>query len=79
MYYVYILQSKKDSSHYTGLTTDLKRRVQEHNSGGNKYSASKKPFQLLWYCAFNDKQRAYSFEKYLKSGSGSAFSKKRLM
>jgi len=33
MHYVYILQNKKDSKFYTGLTNDLKRRMQEHQSG----------------------------------------------
>jgi len=79
MYYVYILRSQKDGSGYIGSTADLKRRIREHNSGNAKYSSSKKPFSLLWYCAFLDKRKAYEFEKYLKSSSGYAFTKKRLI
>jgi predicted GIY-YIG superfamily endonuclease len=79
MFYVYILKSTRDNSKYVGVTTDLKKRVIAHNSGSNKYSASKKPFKLIWYCAFSDKKKAYDFEKYLKSGSGFAFAKKRLV
>ncbi|MEK7576800.1 MAG: GIY-YIG nuclease family protein [Patescibacteria group bacterium] len=78
MYYVYILKSLKDDSKYVGTTTDLKKRLAAHNSGGNKYSSSKKPFRLIWYCAFSDEKKAYDFEKYLKSGSGFAFARKRL-
>jgi predicted GIY-YIG superfamily endonuclease len=37
------------------------------------------PWILVWYCAFPDKQRALAFEAYLKSHSGRAFSKKRLL
>lgn len=79
MFYVYILQSKKDDSRYIGVTNDLRRRISEHNSGNAKYSNSKKPFVLLWYSAFTDKQIAYEFEKYLKSSSGYAFTKKHLI
>ena len=78
MYYVYILQSKGDRSYYIGNTKDLRKRFAEHNAGKQKYSSGKRPFILLWYCAFSDKLPAYKFEKYLKSGSGSAFAKKRL-
>ncbi len=79
MFYVYILKSKKDNSRYIGVTTDLKRRLQEHNSGSVRYSNQKRPYGLIWYCAFTNKQKAYSFEKYLKSSSGYAFTKKHLL
>ncbi len=32
-FYVYILKSEKDNKFYTGYTSDLKRRIDEHNSG----------------------------------------------
>lgn len=79
MYYVYILQSQKDGSRYIGVTTDLKRRLQEHNAGNVRYSNSKRPYRVQWYCAFTNKQKAYDFEKYLKSSSGYAFTKKRFL
>lgn len=79
MHYVYILQSSKDQSHYVGITTDLRKRVLQHNSGQSKYSKTKKPFILVWYCAFRIKSRALAFEKYLKHGSGHAFARKHLV
>ncbi|HEY4510425.1 MAG TPA: GIY-YIG nuclease family protein [Candidatus Paceibacterota bacterium] len=79
MHYVYILQSQRDESFYTGVTDSLKERIKEHNSGSNKYSSSRKPLSLIWYCAFEDKKKAYDFEKYLKSGSGFAFRNKHLV
>ncbi|HOZ55680.1 MAG TPA: GIY-YIG nuclease family protein [bacterium] len=79
MYYVYILQSEKDRSRYIGATSDLKRRIHEHNSGKTRYSNIKRPYILVWYSAFVEKQKAYSFEKYLKSSSGYAFTKKHLI
>jgi predicted GIY-YIG superfamily endonuclease len=78
MFYVYILKSAKDDSYYTGISTDLKRRLQEHNNGKARYSNLKRPYRLEWYCAFTNKLKAYNFEKYLKSSSGYAFRKKHL-
>ncbi len=37
-----------------------------------------RPWRLKTYIAFNDVKQAFAFEKYLKSGSGRAFAKKRL-
>ncbi len=79
MYYVYILKSKKDNSTYTGATSDLRKRLTEHNSGKMQYTNTKRPYVLAWYCGFKDKGRAYEFEEYLKSGSGYAFMKKRFI
>ncbi|MBI3335928.1 MAG: GIY-YIG nuclease family protein [Candidatus Portnoybacteria bacterium] len=79
MYYVYILQSKKDKSYYVGSSEDLKRRLQEHNQGKVEFTSSRIPYILIWYCAFRTKQKALAFEQYLKSGSGFAFGRKRLV
>lgn len=76
MFYVYILKSKKDESLYKGLTENLKKRLAEHNSGKAVYSSSKRPYELIWYCAFNSKKKALDFERYLKHGSGHAFTKR---
>jgi predicted GIY-YIG superfamily endonuclease len=78
MYYVYIIQSQKDHSYYTGYTTNLKNQFKKHNEGGQKDSSQKRPFILIWYCAFKDKTKATAFEKYLKQGSGFAFARKHL-
>jgi putative endonuclease len=79
MYYVYILQSKKDASNYIGVTEDLKTRLKDHNQGKASYSKTKRPFNLIWYSAFISKKKAYAFEEYLKSSSGYAFRNKRLI
>ena len=79
MYYVYILKSVKDGSYYTGFTSDLESRIKKHNSGLCDYTSSKIPFELVWHCCFRDKDKALHFEKYLKSGSGFAFARKRLV
>jgi predicted GIY-YIG superfamily endonuclease len=55
MYYVYILKSLKDESLYFGSTENLKKRLDEHSTGKSIYSATKKPYTLIWYCAFPSK------------------------
>lgn len=79
MYYVYILESIIDQSkHYVGYTTDLKMRLNEHNSGKSIHTNKFKPWKLKTYLAFEEQQRAIDFEAYLKTSSGRSFSKKRL-
>ncbi len=79
MYYAYILKSEIDGTKYIGHTSDLKKRIKEHNHGHSKYTSSKAPYVLVWYCAFKTKNKAVVFEKYLKSSSGFAFANKRLI
>ena len=80
MYHVYILLSDKDPNKiYIGLTTDVERRVSEHNRAQSGYSKQYAPWNLESTIAFKDKLLAEKFETYLKSGSGFAFMKKRLL
>jgi putative endonuclease len=79
MYYVYLIKSDKINKIYTGVTRDLKKRIAQHNNKNSKYTSWNGPYRLIWYCAFMNKQRAYDFEIYLKSHSGSAFRNKRLI
>jgi predicted GIY-YIG superfamily endonuclease len=80
MWYVYIIRSTSfPDQDYTGATADLKRRLSDHNAGKSTHTAKFTPWNLAWYCAFPDKQQALDFEKYLKSHSGRAFAKKRLL
>lgn len=79
MTYVYILQCIAEPDRfYTGLTDDLKERLDAHNSGRVSHTAKFKPWRVNTYLAFSDKDRAIAFEKYLKSHSGRAFATKRL-
>lgn len=66
-YYVYILQSLSDGSFYTGYTTDLERRLTEHNSGKSLYTSRKIPWQLVYTEEFISKTEALKREKFLKS------------
>jgi putative endonuclease len=78
MEYVYILKCA-DNTYYTGHTADLDDRINRHNKGENIYTKPRRPVRLVTYLAFSDKYKAINFEKYLKSGSGKAFAKKRLI
>lgn len=79
MYYVYILKSQHFEETYVGYTKNLKARLNEHNSGKSKHTSKFKPWVVIWYCAFEDNCIAIDFEKYLKSGSGKAFTMKHLL
>ena len=70
MFYTYILQSLKDKSFYIGYTSNLKKRVKDHNSGFSMATKHKRPYKLIYYEAFVDKNDAKDREVYLKSGWG---------
>ncbi|MFH1405028.1 MAG: GIY-YIG nuclease family protein [Patescibacteria group bacterium] len=78
MHYVYIIKSHNNRV-YTGSTADLKQRIIYHNKGQVPHTSKNKPWKVIWYCAFPTQQQALDFERYLKSGSGHAFSRKRLI
>ncbi len=79
MQYVYVLESLLSAGHhYTGITSDINARLAKHNAGAVSHTSKYKPWRIKTYIAFTDDQRAFEFEKYLKSGSGRAFAKKRL-
>ncbi|MFH1088945.1 MAG: GIY-YIG nuclease family protein [Candidatus Uhrbacteria bacterium] len=79
MYFVYILKSLVTDKYYFGLTTDIEKRLVFHNKGTVPSTKSSRPWKIVWYGAFEAKTKAESFEKYLKSGSGYAFSRKRFL
>ena len=77
MYFTYILESlTKPGERYIGHTTDLKKRLKEHNAGKCSHTSGLKPWKLKLYIAFETLIQAQRFEKYLKSGSGHAFAKR---
>ncbi len=78
MYYVYVLRSEKDSNLYTGFTSDLKRRFQEHNSGEVASTKHRTPLQLIYYEASRNRSDALRREKYLKTSYGKRYLKHRL-
>lgn len=80
MWYVYIIRSAvSPDQHYTGASSNLRQRIADHNSGKSAHTAKYAPWDLSWYAAFPEKPTALAFEKYLKSHSGRAFARKRLL
>ncbi len=78
MFYTYVLRSKKDGKLYVGFTDNLKRRFSEHNGGLVKSTKDRLPFELVYYEACNDKDKALKREKYFKTGFGRRFLKDRI-
>ena len=76
MYYVYVLKLA-GSRPYVGSTPDLKTRLEEHRKGESRYTSKFLPFELVAYVCFANRLTAFRFERYLKTGSGKAFRKKR--
>jgi len=80
MYFVYILRSEVDQEQfYYGMTKNLKTRFQSHNSGQVKHTSKYKPWKVLWFGCFESSKKASDFERYLKTASGKAFLRKRLI
>ena len=79
MYYVYLLENKLDKSWYIGYTTDLKRRLAEHQSGnGGKTTGKKIGWNLIYFECYLNQKDALGREKFLKGGSGRTYLKKQL-
>ena len=79
MWYLYILESKKNGRNYIGSTQDLKRRMLEHNSRrGGVYTSKQGGWLLIFYEAFVDKKDALKAEKFFKSGYGREVLKDKL-
>lgn len=80
MHHVYILRSEKRLEKiYVGVTTDIERRISEHNSERAGYAKPYCPWKLSTLISFENEKLAKDFERYLKSGSGFAFLRKRLI
>ncbi|QQG38383.1 MAG: GIY-YIG nuclease family protein [Candidatus Kaiserbacteria bacterium] len=77
MFYVYILQSSKDTKLYAGYTSDLRRRFSEHNDGLNKSTKPRVPFKLLYYEAYSSQADAERREQMLKKSAGARTALKR--
>jgi putative endonuclease len=70
VYYVYILKCA-DDTYYTGFTSNLENRVEEHQQGKyeDSYTFKRKPIELVFYCEFSNVEMAIKTEKQLKKWS----------
>jgi len=78
MYYVYVLLSLEDNKFYVGFTSDLERRLKEHNSGKNTSTKSRLPLELIYYEAHLSKTDAARRERYFKTSKGKSTLKQML-
>ncbi len=63
---VYLVRCQ-DATLYCGSTTDIKRRVKEHNSGnGAKYTKSRRPVELVWSTPAKSRSDAFKKESAIK-------------
>ena len=67
MYYVYIVQCA-DATLYTGIATELERRIEEHNHSdkGAKYTRARRPVTLVYHETFEDRSTASKREYEIK-------------
>jgi putative endonuclease len=80
MYYAYILRSQNfPDQTYVGSTSDLRKRLAEHNAGKSIHTNKFKSWDLIAYIAVPEKHLAEEIESFLKSGSGRAFAKRHLL
>ncbi|MCX5718404.1 MAG: GIY-YIG nuclease family protein [Nitrospirae bacterium] len=77
-YYVYVLRSNLDGKFYTGFTSDLENRLNDHNSG--KVSSTKRriPLEIIYFEFCLNIDDAIHREKYLKTTYGKRYIKNRL-
>lgn len=78
MYYTYVIESQKNKDLYKGFCGDLKKRLAAHNDGSNKSTTNDRPWKLIYYEAFQNKEDAIERERFLKTGWGRMHLKKIL-
>ena len=77
-YFVYVLRSKFDGKFYTGFTSDIDKRIIDHNSGKVISTRKRIPFELVYFEFGLNLDDAVHREKYLKTTYGKRFIKQRL-
>lgn len=77
MFYVYILKSQVDKKFYTGFTGNLKNRIKDHMNGNVASTKNRRPLELYYYEAYQEKELALKREKFLKTTKGKLQLKKQ--
>jgi predicted GIY-YIG superfamily endonuclease len=75
--FVYILRCQIDlRRHYVGIGSDVDERLDWHNAGPTGFTREHRPWSVVVSIEFPTEREATRFERYLKSGSGRAFTKR---
>jgi predicted GIY-YIG superfamily endonuclease len=69
-YFIYLLQSEKSGVWYSGLSSDPKSRLIQHNQGKSKFTSGHIPWKILYPEKAGDLKNARKMEKYYKSAAG---------
>jgi len=67
IFYTYIIKSEKDGRFFYGQTSNLLRRLNQHNRGIEEATRSDRPWVLVAYKEFDTRSGSMSFERRLKS------------
>ena len=78
MTFTYVLRSESDGEWYTGSTGDLRARLRLHAEGRVRSTASRRPLRLIYDEACGHRSDAFRRERFLKSGKGKRFLRRRL-
>ena len=76
MVFVYVIESLKDGTWYTGIALNAVNRLKEHNSGKNRFTKGHMPWKIIYTEQANGWPEARLREKYLKSGAGKIWLRK---
>jgi putative endonuclease len=77
-YFTYVLRSEHDGHLYIGHTSDLRKRIREHNKGKVRSTKGRRPLSLVYYEEYEDRTSGRKREIFLKSGQGRLFLKNKL-
>ncbi|MDX2245558.1 MAG: GIY-YIG nuclease family protein [Bacteroidia bacterium] len=70
MFYTYILRSTSNGRHYYGQTQNLQNRLERHQTGKEKSTKNRGPWELIYYETFETRALAMHREKFFKSTAG---------
>jgi putative endonuclease len=72
-YFIYVIQSLSHGTRYVGVTTDVVKRLSEHNAGKCRYTKGRRPWKVLHREGLGMLSEARKREIFLKSGQGRKF------
>ena len=75
IFFVYAIKSDVDGRIYVGFSSDIAKRLVQHNAGKTKSTKGFVPWKIIYTEEIIGRQNARNREKYLKSGSGKEFLK----
>ena len=69
-YFAYVLKSLKSGIHYYGSTSDLKKRLKNHNAGKSKFTKGHRPWEIIYSEKYDTRTEAIKRERFFKSIDG---------